>query len=222
MTEIKKYLDFGVNYFERLGVCVAIFAGGGAMVKYAITLSPYFPYFAIVLGIFLMIVSIIIAVLTAIDFLLSALANVKGNSYTAITIWVLMTFLVIIITMMFLGVAIQSALTALDEPDKEIQTQKKQEADCATSTPASQAETKVLITNPPNAGSHYRTVDTLNLRVLSSVSSTRISILSPGTIVTTTGEREGDWWRVVVQIHGNQVEGWTSSLWLRLMDEQFR
>ncbi len=41
-----------------------------------------------------------------------------------------------------------------------------------------------------------------------------------GTVVTTTGARDGDWWQVRAQVGGKEVRGWSSSLWLRRADEK--
>ena len=70
----------------------------------------------------------------------------------------------------------------------------------------------------PAAGAHYRVIDDLNLRADRGVRATRMRVLPAGTIVSTTGATDGDWWRV--RVEGSDVEGWASSLWLRRTDER--
>ncbi|SDD13516.1 SH3 domain-containing protein [Massilia sp. PDC64] len=70
----------------------------------------------------------------------------------------------------------------------------------------------------PAAGARYRVVDDLNLRADHGVRATRVRVLPAGTIVSTTGATDGDWWRV--RVEGSDVEGWASSLWLRRTDER--
>jgi hypothetical protein len=70
----------------------------------------------------------------------------------------------------------------------------------------------------PAAGARYRVVDDLNLRADRGVRAARMRVLPAGTIVSTTGATDGDWWRV--RVEGSDVEGWASSLWLRRTDER--
>ncbi len=70
----------------------------------------------------------------------------------------------------------------------------------------------------PAAGARYRVIDDLNLRADHGVRATRVRVLPAGTIVSTTGATDGDWWRV--RVEGSDVEGWASSLWLRRTDER--
>jgi hypothetical protein len=70
----------------------------------------------------------------------------------------------------------------------------------------------------PMAGAHYRVVDDLNLREDRGVRAARMRVLPAGTVVSTTGAADGDWWRV--RVEGSGVEGWASSLWLRRTDER--
>jgi hypothetical protein len=70
----------------------------------------------------------------------------------------------------------------------------------------------------PTAGARYRVVDDLNLRADRGVRAARMRVLPAGTVVSTTGATDGDWWRVRVEDSG--VEGWASSLWLRRTDER--
>jgi hypothetical protein len=66
----------------------------------------------------------------------------------------------------------------------------------------------------------YRVVDDLNLRAAKATGAPRLAVLPAGTLVTRTGEADGDWWRVRARVHGREVEGWASSLWLRRVDER--
>ena len=70
----------------------------------------------------------------------------------------------------------------------------------------------------PATGARYRVVADLNLREDHGVRATRMRVLPAGTIVSTTGATDGDWWRV--RADGGAVEGWASSLWLRRTDER--
>ena len=71
----------------------------------------------------------------------------------------------------------------------------------------------------PAPGAHYRVADDLNLREDRGVRAPRMRVLPAGTVVTTTGTTDGDWWRVRAKVGGHDVEGWASSLWLRRTDE---
>ncbi len=55
----------------------------------------------------------------------------------------------------------------------------------------------------------------LNLRNGASTAATRLAVVPAGTIVTTTGQRSGDWWQVSATIGKAAMTGWTNSLWLR-------
>lgn len=65
----------------------------------------------------------------------------------------------------------------------------------------------------------YRVHQDLNLRVAGGTGAARIAVVPAGTVVTTTGLRDGDWWQVSAQVAGHRVQGWSSSLWLRRADE---
>lgn len=66
---------------------------------------------------------------------------------------------------------------------------------------------------------HYRVFDDLNLRVASGTAAARLVVVPGGTVVTTTGRHDGDWWEVSARVNGRAVTGWASSLWLRRADE---
>lgn len=66
----------------------------------------------------------------------------------------------------------------------------------------------------------YRVFDDLNLRAASGTSAARIAVVPGGTLVTTTGRVDGDWWEVTASLDGHAVTGWASSLWLRRDDER--
>jgi hypothetical protein len=76
----------------------------------------------------------------------------------------------------------------------------------------------------PVAGLHipaqrYRVIDHLNLRAAKATGAPRLTVLPAGTLVTPTGAADGDWWQVRARLHGQDIEGWASSLWLRRVDE---
>lgn len=71
----------------------------------------------------------------------------------------------------------------------------------------------------PGAGVRYRVADDLNLRSAKGTSAPRIAVVPAGQVVTATGVRDGDWWRLRARVDGREVEGWSSSLWLRRVGE---
>lgn len=87
--------------------------------------------------------------------------------------------------------------------------------------PAVQASSGVtpLSANLRDAGLSYRVHEDLNLRAAKGTASRRIAVVPAGTLVTTTGVRDGDWWQLSARVDGRQVEGWSSSLWLRRTTE---
>jgi hypothetical protein len=66
----------------------------------------------------------------------------------------------------------------------------------------------------------YRVFDDLNLRAAIGTGAARIAVVPGGTLVTTTGRVDGDWWEVTASVDGRAVTGWASSLWLRRDDER--
>jgi hypothetical protein len=66
----------------------------------------------------------------------------------------------------------------------------------------------------------YRVFDDLNLRAASGTGAARVAVVPGGTLVTTTGRVDGDWWEVTASVDGRAVTGWASSLWLRRDDER--
>jgi hypothetical protein len=72
----------------------------------------------------------------------------------------------------------------------------------------------------PTAIHTYRVFDDLNLRAASGTGAARIAVVPGGTLVTTTGRIDGDWWEVTASVDGRAVTGWASSLWLRRDDER--
>ena len=95
----------------------------------------------------------------------------------------------------------------------------------------SQAQAPVLAATPvtmgiaqlsvaaPGAGTSYRVHEDLNLRAAKGTAARRIAVVPAGSVVTTTGNGDGDWWQVSTQVDGKEVRGWSSSLWLRRADE---
>jgi hypothetical protein len=65
----------------------------------------------------------------------------------------------------------------------------------------------------------YRVVDDLNLRAAKATGAPRLAVLPAGTLVSPTGQADGDWWQVRARLRGRELEGWASSLWLRRVDE---
>lgn len=72
----------------------------------------------------------------------------------------------------------------------------------------------------PAAGRSYHVHEDLNLRAGTGTGARRITVVPAGTVVTTTGLRDGDWWQVHARVRGREVSGWSSSLWLRRADER--
>ncbi len=70
----------------------------------------------------------------------------------------------------------------------------------------------------PASGQPYRVYRDLNVRVAAGVGAARLAVVPAGALVTPTGEREGDWWRVRYGA-APQRSGWASSLWLRQAGE---
>ncbi len=71
----------------------------------------------------------------------------------------------------------------------------------------------------PGAGRSYRVHEDLNLRAGKGTGARRIAIVPAGSVVTTTGAGDGDWWQVSARVGGKEMRGWSSSLWLRRADE---
>lgn len=69
------------------------------------------------------------------------------------------------------------------------------------------------------AGLRYRVADDLNLRAAKGTDAPRLALVPAGATVTATGARDGDWWRLRADVDGKTIEGWSSSLWLRRIDE---
>ena len=76
-----------------------------------------------------------------------------------------------------------------------------------------------VVAGAADAGRSYRVYDDLNLRAEKGTAAKRIAVVPAGTVVTTTGARDGDWWQLSARIGGKDVRGWSSSLWLRRADE---
>jgi hypothetical protein len=72
---------------------------------------------------------------------------------------------------------------------------------------------------PLTASRTFQVFEALNLRAASGIGARRVAVVPVGAKVTTTGERDGDWWEVSASLGGKPVTGWVSSLWLRRADE---
>lgn len=68
------------------------------------------------------------------------------------------------------------------------------------------------------AGQAYRVHRDLNVRAQAGVGAPRVTVIAAGAIVTPTGERDGDWWRIRYGTAPQRL-GWASSLWLRQATE---
>jgi hypothetical protein len=86
--------------------------------------------------------------------------------------------------------------------------------------PASLATLRPAHPMPAAPALRYRVVEDLNLRAARATGAPRLAVLPAGTLVQRTGAVDGDWWQVRAHLKGRQVEGWTSSLWLRRVDER--
>jgi len=89
-------------------------------------------------------------------------------------------------------------------------------------TPVARGVTPLSATLPANqadAARTYRVQEDLNLRAARGTAAPRIAVVPAGTLVTTTGVRDGDWWQLSARVDGRQVQGWSSSLWLRRTGE---
>lgn len=67
----------------------------------------------------------------------------------------------------------------------------------------------------PEPPAPFRVHRDLNLRVAPGTSAERLAVVPAGTLVTPTGERNGDWWQIRTEYDGGTLTGWASSLWLR-------
>lgn len=72
----------------------------------------------------------------------------------------------------------------------------------------------------PAAGQRYRVHRDLNVRGSAGVGADRLAVVPAGALVTPTGERQGDWWRIRYDGGGGERLGWASSLWLRRSAER--
>ncbi|AXA91175.1 SH3 domain-containing protein [Massilia sp. YMA4] len=77
------------------------------------------------------------------------------------------------------------------------------------------------VVEPPRtlaAGQAYRVHRDLNVRAQAGVGAARVTVIAAGALVTPTGERDGDWWRIRYGAAPQRL-GWASSLWLRQATE---
>jgi hypothetical protein len=89
----------------------------------------------------------------------------------------------------------------------------------AAASPMPLAEIAAPARLPPAPAPRYRVVDDLNLRAAKATGAARLAVLPAGTLVSPTGQADGDWWQVRARLRGRELEGWASSLWLRRVDE---
>ena len=100
------------------------------------------------------------------------------------------------------------------------------EAKVAAALPAPSTSPSPLTSSmgiaPPPTQSSYLVHEDLNLRAAAGIHARRLALVPAGATVTTTGERDGDWWRVRTAVGKRHVDGWVSSLWLRRQEEARR
>jgi hypothetical protein len=91
-------------------------------------------------------------------------------------------------------------------------------ASVAEAAPVERAATQ--LDNGMKLGSSpFRVHHALNLRAAPGTSAARLGVIPAGSVVTPTGERNGDWWQVRADMDGKTQTGWASSLWLRRQAE---
>ncbi len=56
-------LNTAIPFLEKLGVCVAVFAAGGALIKFAPQVFPIFPLMPVMVGFLLVVASLVLALL---------------------------------------------------------------------------------------------------------------------------------------------------------------
>lgn len=100
-------------------------------------------------------------------------------------------------------------LWAMPQPAPHLQAQ--------LTTPATAGVAPVAL---PQRERAYRVYDALNLRAARGTEAPRLAVVPAGSVVTTTGVRDGDWWQVRARVAGAEVQGWSNSLWLRRADEK--
>lgn len=94
----KQILDTAIPFLERLGVCVAAFAGGGAIAKFAEQVFPLFPGIPIAIGFLLVVVSLALALLVVNETWQAIARSVKSrwlNLLILLTILVSSVFFVV-------------------------------------------------------------------------------------------------------------------------------
>lgn len=92
------------------------------------------------------------------------------------------------------------------------------QAPVLAATPATMGLARLSVA-APGAGTSYRVHEDLNLRAAKGTGAKRIAVVPAGSVVTTTGAGDGDWWQVSTRVGGKEIRGWSSSLWLRRADE---
>ena len=56
-------LNTAIPFLEKLGVCIAVFAAGGALTKFASQVFPILPLLPVILGFLLVVASLVLALL---------------------------------------------------------------------------------------------------------------------------------------------------------------
>jgi hypothetical protein len=107
----KEILDTAIPFLEKLGVCVAAFAGGGAIAKYASEVFPPCPGVAVALGLLLIVASLVLALLVVYETWRVITTSVKNR-------WVNLSilFIVLVSSVFFVIAGGLAAFKALAPP----------------------------------------------------------------------------------------------------------
>ena len=97
-----------VEFFEQLGVCIAVFAGAAAIVKFRVKVFPFCPTIASILGVILLFGSFVLAILVAGSWFTRHTSGIKSK-------WVLLVlvFVVTATTVFFVVAGGYAAIAAL-------------------------------------------------------------------------------------------------------------
>jgi hypothetical protein len=57
-----RLMDLGIDYYEKLGVSIAVLVGGGAVIKHAKDVFPILPSFAVIVGLLTMLIAMLLMV----------------------------------------------------------------------------------------------------------------------------------------------------------------
>ena len=74
-----KILNTAIPFLEKLGVCVAAFAGGGAVAKFSSQVFPLCPWIPVIVGFLLVFVSLVLALLVVYETWQAITRSVKSR-----------------------------------------------------------------------------------------------------------------------------------------------